>query len=50
MLRAHGRSRQRLLGAYTTFSAFAYETQELIREAQIALVAGNAVGCRGNAM
>jgi CrcB-like protein involved in camphor resistance len=33
-----------LLGAYTTFSAFAYETQELIREGQIALAAGNAVG------
>ena len=32
------------LAAYTTFSAFAYETQKLIREAQIALAAGNAVG------
>src|SRR5215207_3622312 len=32
------------LGAYTTFSAFAYETRELIREARIALAAGNAVG------
>ncbi len=31
------------LGAFTTFSAFAYETQELIREVQVALAASTLV-------
>jgi CrcB protein len=32
------------LGAYTTFSAFAYETHDLIQEGHVALAATNALG------